>query len=263
MARGAQRLIVILCCAPFVVAAETIDLTQLSSGAYRATLESKDALSVADSQRAVWATAVDACSGRSPRYGRYQFESKREVPKSGPARVVDFKFEQDFDCAGDVDEPVRGEARMLSADEHAQIEAHTRELTDRYLTSVAGGDYASAFAALADAMQRMTPLDEWQRGKVGFGRVAGSRVSGRVADIVIIVDPPSVAEPGVYASVDYELAYEHVPFQCGHMVWHQRDASAFRIVREESGYLDESLASQLSTSQISEIRRQYGCAFSR
>jgi hypothetical protein len=98
MARGAERLIVIVLCAPLVLAAETIDLVPISSDSYRATLASEVTLSVADAQRGVWATAVDACRGRSPRYGRYQFESNREIATSGASRVVDFQFVQDFDC---------------------------------------------------------------------------------------------------------------------------------------------------------------------
>jgi hypothetical protein len=242
-----------------VLAKETIKIASLSASAYELRLTSDRELSVEEAQSQLAETASKTCGTRPASFGRYSFESSAPIERAKQPDGTQYVFVQRLDCSLPDSGPTLSPTPPLSEADRASIEAEVRTLTDSHFGDLAAKRYSTAYARLSGEMQAMQPLQEWESAQREFHSTAGERTSGGISRVTIYVDPPSAPAPGIYVATDYEFSYRNVPFQCGYIIWYRHGTDAFRLSREETGFVDAKTAKGLSEEQLAEIRQQYRC----
>jgi hypothetical protein len=216
-------------------------------------------MSIEDAQAALLGTALGACEGREPRYGKYKFETTERLTSQGATEPEAFMFAQEVECVDGSDAPRAIRRTEISEADRQKAGTLVHSMSSQYFAQLEAGDFAASYAMLSENMQSMSPLDSWIAENREFHNKAGRKIDGGVFRITVYVDPPDSPGPGIYIAADYEIRYEHVPFRCGYIVWFQGADSAYRLIRQESGYLDDETSSKLTKAQVQEIRTQYGC----
>jgi hypothetical protein len=240
-------------------AGEKIAVSAISESAYEIWLTSDHELSTAEAQAQLAATAARACGNRPVTLGHYSFESSKKLGTADKGAGASLLFIQKLVCAATPQEQTLSATPQPGAADTALIESTARVTSDRYFADLASKRYSSAFALLTNEMQAERPLEEWKSAQESFRLKAGERISGGVSRVTVYVDPPSAPKPGLYVATDYEFSYRNIPFQCGYIIWYRHGADEFRLLREETGYIDSDTAAKLNKDEVQETRRQFGC----
>jgi hypothetical protein len=248
-----------------VASGQDITAESLGGGQFRLVLKSATILEVSEAQTILLPKASELCQGSAPALGHYEFSST--APIEGPGATSEqtvFQLTQDISCGRASTNPQIASARhsafgVVKSDSQLSVEDFIRAASSSYLSQRAGGEFEEAYVAFSEVMRTFLPLEEWKRQNSEFNAAAGSRKSTSIWRVTIYDNPQNAPEPGIYIAADYESEFDHVPFQCGYLIWFQSSDRRFVITREESGSLPASTVERLPKEQLSEIRRQFGC----
>jgi Protein of unknown function (DUF4019) len=145
----------------------------------------------------------------------------------------------------------------LSANERAKIEKQLEEKTLAYFALRDGKKYREAFAQLSDAQQKSLTPEMWSEPINQFNTKAGAVTSREIKKVTLTQDPPGSA-PGLYAAVDYTSKFTNVALHCGYVIW-KREASEFKLIREEVNMVDAEKAKTMSTEALEALRKKLNC----
>jgi hypothetical protein len=145
----------------------------------------------------------------------------------------------------------------LSAGERAKIEKQLEEKTLAYFALRDGKKYREAFAQLSDAQQKSLTPEKWSEPINQFNTKAGAVMSREIKKVTLTQDPPGSA-PGLYAAVDYTSKFPNMALHCGYVVW-KREASEFKLIREEVNIVDAEKAKTMSTEALEALRKKLNC----
>lgn len=195
------------------------------------------------------------CASKEARFGRYRFESKQELEKSGTLSSGVLTFVQDLDCGG-----AGATDSALSAGAAAErSEAGIVGLTERFLAALSEGEPRIAYdLATAGMHGGMTPREWAERASADRAKV-GKVTARKVAKVTWYDNPPQAPEPGLYAAADYVVEAEKLHFECGYVVWHLGSDDRWRAVRHERGVLGKADVSDVSPKKLAEYRNMLRC----
>lgn len=248
-----------------VASSQEITAESLGPGQFRMVLKSATMLEVSEAQTILLPKAFELCQGLEPVLGHYEFSSTARIDgPASPSEPTVFQLTQDISCGRASTNPQISSARnsafgVVKDDSNQSIEEFIREASSSYLSQRADGALEEAYVAFSEAMRTFLPLEEWKRQNSEFNAAAGKRKSTAIWRVTIYDNPQNAPEPGLYIAADYESEFDHVPFQCGYLIWFQSSDRRFVITREESGSLPASTVERLPQERVLEIRRQFGC----
>ena len=244
--------------APLAAADLTVEVIGRTENSYTLMLTHESPLEIWQAQQALLPTARELCGEDSPTYGKYNFSSRERVGRNDPSEKEgeSFVFVQKIVCGAGHGAGAERPKASLSERERRKVGESARELSRFYLDSLGKGEYRVAYAMLSEDLQAMVPYEAWRGGKQGFRIMAGAMLEQDVWNITVYDNPPSAPTPGVYVAADYEISYENVLFQCGALVWIRQPDGFYRIINAEEGYLDKSMAKDLTQAEIQEVRKK-------
>jgi hypothetical protein len=248
-----------------VASSQEIAAESLGPGQFRVVLKSEIVLEVSEAQSILLPKASALCQGLEPVLGHYEFSSSARIDgPASPNEPTVFQLTQDISCGRASTNPQIGSARnsafgVVKGDTQQTIEEFIRAASSSYLSQRADGAFENAYIAFSEAMRTFLPLEEWKRQNSEFNAAAGKRKSTAIWRVTIYDNPQNAPESGLYIAADYESEFDHVPFQCGYLIWFQSSDRRFVITREESGSLPGSTVERLPRERVLEIRKQFGC----
>jgi hypothetical protein len=237
----------------------SIETEKLSEDFFRLNLISDKVLETSEAQKALLDTAVFACSGLTPIFGKYKFEST--APTKGSAKKEadeTFRFSQEIQC-GPVAPASSGKAIVLDEKAEEKLKENVVDLTDRYFELLDDDDFAAAYAMQSALQQEMSSLDAWSARQVTLKRTAGKKLQTSLRRITVYKDPADAALPGNYVAVDYESEYKNFPVFCGFVIWHQSVVGELTLMREEFGYIDSASLLKITENDLPAIKQKIGC----
>ncbi|MGE3848918.1 MAG: DUF4019 domain-containing protein, partial [Gammaproteobacteria bacterium] len=222
---------------PSVLATDgKVKVTRINDRIILMELSSPKSMSIKDAQAALLGTALDACKGLSPSFGKYKFNFQVPLSSSDGPPPEPFLFAQEIECAGHEAAGISQHRTEISDSEKARIGSMVQSITDRYFAQAESGNFEASYEMLSDYMQSISPRSSWVAKSRDFHGKAGAKISGGVSRVTVYVDPPDAPSLGIYVAADYEIHYERVPLHCGYVVWFRGADGSFRLSREESGY---------------------------
>jgi Protein of unknown function (DUF4019) len=145
----------------------------------------------------------------------------------------------------------------LSEADRTKIEKQLEEKTLAYFALRDGKKYREAFAQLSEALQKTLTQEKWSAPISQFNTQAGAVISRTVKKVTLTQDPPGAA-PGVYAAVEYTSKFPNIALHCGYVVW-KREASEFKLIREEVNMVDAEKAKTMSPEALEAVRKKFKC----
>jgi len=128
---------------------------------------------------------------------------------------------------------------LPSLDQTRQVRRTVRD----YLAAKDGGQYAQAYAVLADINKRQLPFQGYSDQLRKFNALAGAVKDRRITTVTWTKDPAQAPLPGVYAAVDIVSGFANVDRYCGFLVLYQTPSGGdFKVMREELSFLDNGMA---------------------
>jgi len=125
-----------------------------------------------------------------------------------------------------------------------------RKATDDFLAAKDGGRYAEAYSLLAEINREHQPLQPFTDEIAKFNAQAGKVIERRIVEVSWTKDSAQAPAPGVYAALDLVSRFANVDRHCGYLVLYQAPSGGpFRIMREESNFLDNSTAKSMAQTQ--------------
>ena len=238
-----------------VAAEPTIQVDRQSEDSYRLTLTVDQAIGVGEGQRALRPKAMELCGDLTPQFGKYRFSSKESLDK--PVPDESFVLVQDITCGGGA-EQVSKPSRPLSDEQRLAVEQEMRRRTKSYFTALAGENLGEAHAMLSEYMKSTATFDEWVEEQQQHQKALGELSEIAVWRVTVYVDPPNAPEPGIYVATDFEANYKG-SLVCGYIMWYGRSAESFRVMREETGRLPQSVVLKLSDAELDAMKRDFRC----
>jgi hypothetical protein len=250
---------------PQFALAEEVTTEALGSNRYRLLLRSTTILEVTEAQSLLYPRALELCHGLQPFLGHYEFSSKAPINGQSPAdNKTEFLLTQDISCGTAATDAGNRSNRnsafgVLKTDQKQSLKDFVTEVSTTYLTQRAEGKLDQAYVAFSEVMRTYQSAEEWNQKNLEFNAAAGRRTSTSIWRVTIYDNPATAPEPGIYIAADYESTFEHVPFQCGYLIWYQSSDNRYVITREETGSLPGDQVAKFSREQIADIRKQFGC----
>ena len=238
-----------------VAADSTIQVDRQSQDTYRLTLTVDRAIGVGEAQQALRPTALELCGDLAPQFGKYRFSTRESLDK--PVKDESFVLVQDITCGGGT-EQVGQPTRPLSDEQRLAIEQEMRRRTKSYFNALAGENLGEAHAMLSDFMKSTATFDEWAEEQQQHQKTLGELGEIDVWQVTVYVDPPNAPAPGIYVATDFEANYKS-SLVCGYVMWYGQSAESFRVMREETGRLPQSVVSKLGDAELDAMKRDFRC----
>jgi hypothetical protein len=133
-----------------------------------------------------------------------------------------------------------------------ELAREVKETADRYFNAIDGGRYREAYGMMSAGYKAMLSYEQFEQQSKKFHAQAGPLKQREVLKTTWTKDPANAPYPGVYAAVDEVATYVNVDRQCGYIIIYQRPGGgALEVMRVESNFIDNALASQIARTRSS------------
>lgn len=226
------------------------------------TLTTQRMLGVGAAQAMLLPRIEQECGNLKPTFGRYHFEGRTPVDQSITSKAAtSFSFVQEITCgqtsAAPASEASIGIVRTSSSND---LKEFIRNISLQFLTKRSNGALGPAYDALSGQMRAFSPVEEWSKQARQFNKLSGPIKSATVWRVTVYENPANAPMLGTYIAADYEVRYQHVPLQCGYLMWYELPHHRFVILREESGTISSQSFNTLSADELSQVKARLGCA---
>ena len=237
-----------------IAMAQNVDVLETEPGKFRLNLLTDTLLEGSEAQQRLRQAADGLCGDEGAFFGLYQSGKDPQTAR--------FLYSQSVFCGAEPAwEPAPGSgAGILQTSPSQDVNSFIAEISAHYLASRASGEFADAYAALSEQLQTMWTLDDWSSAMQAFNDAAGAVQSIDIRRVTVRDVAEGIRDPGVYIVAEYEAAYEHIPVQCGYVVWVEASRNRYAILREDSKYVSTSGPGRPTKAQLAEFREQLGCA---
>jgi hypothetical protein len=255
----------ILCVGVFLIvsavahAQDSITIREASKNNFVGTLVSDRELSIEDAQGKLLANAAATCRDRVPHFGRYTFESTKQVPAAASA-TDRFKFKQAFSCEERALERLPpASATVISEEEQQRLVNRATDETRNLIDPADERARRAIHAMFSPELSAMVPLTQWLEQQEQMHRNSGAMTGTPLLKTTTYIDPPDSPGPGVYVAVDFQAKYENVPFRCGYVIWLFDQQSHLSVLRIEDGIIYNKDAAGMTAEALEQTKQQFRC----
>ncbi len=235
-----------------------VSLNRFNETDFELVFSSNEITDVAMAQRALQASATDACGSKPAQFGHFKFESHEPVQASGAAATLILR--QQIHC---------GEAKpdLNSADaafdtgwepsESDQIQAKLQFA--EFFDALIQGDESAAFSRFSEKTAAALDFKQWQNSRKAFKGQAGDDWRVNITRMTWYNNPPGSPSPGIFVAIDYSGTAQSLALNCGYLVWQRHGANRYSLVRMEDNTLDSATAALLDADAVAKTRSAFGC----
>jgi len=135
-----------------------------------------------------------------------------------------------------------------------ELEQRARKTALDFMGAEDGARYEDAYAFLADIDRKNQTLSDFSGSVRQFNLTAGPVLSRQITTLTWTKDPAHAPLPGVYAAFDVVSRFANVDRHCGYLVlWQSSPEQPFRVMREESNFLDNATAASIAKKSPSAV----------
>ena len=132
-----------------------------------------------------------------------------------------------------------------------ELERQARKTAIDFMAAMDEGNYAEAYAFLADLDRKDQTLPDFSDSLRQFHMRAGSVVERRIVTVTWTKNPADAPLPGVYAALDLVSRFANIDRHCGYLVLYQAPSGGvFQVMRQEDNFLDNATAKQSSPVEV-------------
>jgi len=252
-------LLALLHAAPAANTDSDITVKDLGNNQYELTLHTSTTINILEAQRELAPTARKTCAGKIANLGRYAFDIKEPLV-SNKVKTTSLILTQTIRRGSETPPTI---AQTTSASDgwkpSVTDQSEVENQTYRYYGFKDAGNYAAAYAMFDDSMKESTHFDSWASHAQSQNTKAGRVLKRQVVKITWYKDPPSAAEPGIYAAADFPGQFENDPIYCGYLGWHRGADGKYRMVREEENFIDKDSIAKMGQTEVKALAAKFGC----
>jgi hypothetical protein len=236
-----------------------IAVRRLGDDAYQLVLTSRRSKTVEAGQDELEPKAQELCGAKSFIFGKFEFDTVAPMLSSDTddAKLV---LKQMVAC-GDV-AATQVSAPQSLADKAWQPAAAQVQVVERqskaYFAAKDARRYQDAYQMLAPTFAAMTPYERWKSVVDDAQSQTGAALHRDIRKITWYKNPPQ-AKPGTYAAVDVAGQFANADFHCSVLVWVEQADGGFRLIREETNFMDKATEKKLKPEERQRILTQFGC----
>jgi len=240
--------------------AATLSYKQISTDTFQLIFKNDVPLEIDHAQSSIYSSAVKICSGKTPLFGKYSFDSSEPITKGSEASS--FTFLQTIKCTDEVAVTAAPKKLELSNTQEEAIKSKTKKMTEEFLSAKESEEFKKAYDMLDLGMKSITEFSAWKiKESDYFGENMGKLVNRDIWRITLYNNPPNSPKPGLYIAADYENTYEKAPIHCGYVMWYLPAANPeeLSVMREEYGNITTDIFKKIPKDNLQNIRKQIGC----
>jgi Protein of unknown function (DUF4019) len=258
--RAAAGALLLFTVAHSAVAGEKVTVKRLGDAAYELTLKASEPLEVSAGQAQLRPAAQQLCGDKPVTFGRYSFERQEAAAPKASEAPGELMLRQEIRCGSAASGKATAASQSMKPpstpeEDQKQVEA----LTYQYLKAKDSGDLAKAYGFFADSMKATAPQESWSSAEKKFSAQSGPVTSRRIRKITRYDNPPSAPRPGVYIAADLVSQFQNMDIHCGYVVWHSQPDGSFRVIREESNYVNKATQQRMTPEQVTAFKASARC----
>jgi len=235
-----------------------VTLNRLNATEFELVFRSDEITDVALAQRALQASAAEACNGKPAQFGHFKFETHESLPPS--EKTATLLLRQHIRCG-------EAEPALSTADatfdaawepsEFDQIQAKLQFV--EFYDALLQGDYRSAFDRFSEITASAMDFEQWRNSQIHFKAQAGEDWRVDITRMTWYNNPPGSPSPGIFVAMDFSGTAQKLAAYCGYLVWQRHDANRYSLVRMEENTLDSDTAASLDADGMAKTRAAFGC----
>ena len=249
--------ILLLVVTGIATAADNFTYKEVSTDYFRVSFSSMESISLQTAQQRGVPYAMQLCQSKEIQFGKYTYEKKEILSKGAPSPELQFRLKQDIHCNGG--KSIQTTSKSAEKVNKIKVQNEIKKLSIRYFKLLDQSEFDAAYSMLSEKMKSHSEFSRWATDRKSFNSISGEAVDKNIWKATVYIDPPNAPERGVYVAADFENSYENIPYNCGYLIWFKGESGAYKITREERGYIPASVLNKINSSEIEGVKQKMRC----
>ncbi len=235
-----------------------VTLNRMTETEFELVFSSNEITDVALAQRALQASAAEACGAKPAQFGHFKFETNEPLKNTGTAATL--RLTQQIRC-GNAEPDISPADAAFDAgwepSEFDQIQAKLQFVD--FFDALLQGEYKVAYSRFSEQTASAMDFDRWRNSRQTLNAQIGKDWRVNISRMTWYNNPPGSPSPGIFVAMDFTGTAQKLAVHCGYLVWQRHEATRYTLVRMEENTLDSATAASLDVDGITKARSTFGC----